>query len=71
MRKLRLDLETLTVESFSPVAKTAPVRGTVHGLDSGAFTDMGCGGSAGTTLDTVPSYGDTGGCTCPREVAGW
>ena len=60
MRKLRLELEKLTVESFSPAAKAAGARGTVRGhaeTDDScdyacgwAFTDNFCGGSGGTTL---------------------
>jgi hypothetical protein len=76
MRKFRLELEKLTVESFSPAAKAAVARGTVRGhADTDyscgcVFTDNTCGGTGGTTLDNTVycSYGDTGGCTCPREV---
>jgi hypothetical protein len=56
MRKFRLDLEKLTVESFAPVAKAAAARGTVRGhaetdyYCGNAFTDHFCGGSGGTTL---------------------
>jgi hypothetical protein len=44
MRKMKLSLDDLTVESFTP-AEEAERRGTVHARDSGPFTDecQSCG----------------------------
>jgi hypothetical protein len=62
MKKLRMDIEALDVESF-PVAPDAPVfRGTVHAADGMLATrQLYC--TNGDTCRT--SCGLVGNCTCP------
>jgi hypothetical protein len=44
MRKLKLEVEHLAVESFLPSVRSELPRGTVHGrVDTEAFTCTGCG----------------------------
>jgi hypothetical protein len=38
MRKLRLDLDVLTVESFDPQAEREPARGTVQANATGVYS---------------------------------
>jgi hypothetical protein len=59
MRKLKLVLDSLAVDSFQTVAKADGARGTVQGRAATAFT---CG--------QKPSYNNTlCGCTPLAEVA--
>jgi hypothetical protein len=61
MKKLRLEVETLDVESF-PVAPAEPVfRGTIDAADAFATQASGC--TRGDTCRT--SCGVIGDCTCP------
>lgn len=72
MRKFKLDLESLTVESFAPEAAAGPHEGTVHGhahtLDaectvtaySGRPDCVGCQVSGNATCVLCP--GDTETC---------
>ena len=61
MRKLRMDVEALDVESF-PVAPALPdFRGTVHVNEAFATHDIYC--TNGATCRT--SCGVVGNCTCP------
>jgi hypothetical protein len=57
MNKLRLNVDSLAVESF-PTARTAESLGTVHGAEDDAF-------------DTRTSCGNGGypPCTCPPPAA--
>lgn len=71
MRKLRLDLDELAVESFSTLAQGKASRGTVRGrADTEEYTCGGCTITENGCQDYTVfcSYGDTGGCTCPNEV---
>ena len=43
MRKIRLDLEQLSVDSFATVASIALDRGTVYGRDVTQAGEMSCG----------------------------
>jgi hypothetical protein len=51
MRKIKLNVESLTVESFGVAAEATEARGTVHGEEAGAFLTIRlscpvtCGGS--------------------------
>lgn len=62
MRKLRLELETLVVETFAPAAEGAPRRGTVRGREDGTWIDCGtfpdsCGAdTCGNQCYTGPNY---------------
>jgi hypothetical protein len=56
MRKLRLDVESLTVQTFDTVAKPGDGKGTVQGHVSNQFTF--CFTQQGTTCE--PAY------TCPE-----
>jgi hypothetical protein len=49
MKKLKLDLDTLSVQSFATTAADAAPQGTVHGAEA---TRTSCGGG--------PPF-----CTCP------
>ena len=61
MKKLRMDVEALDVESF-PVAPAGPAfRGTVRGADALATRALYC--TNGDTCRT--SCGLVGNCTCP------
>jgi len=61
MKKHRLQVETLSVETF-PVAPDAPVlRGTVHAAEAMATHEYGC--THGDSCRT--SCGVIGDCTCP------
>lgn len=72
MKKVRLELDQLNVESFSTTARNAPKPGTVHGQGS-EWTDMEtCQGDC----DTVTVMGamcecvTMGGHTCQARDAG-
>ena len=61
MKKLRMEVESLHVESF-PVAPELPAfRGTVHAEEAFATQALGC--THGATCRT--SCGVVGNCTCP------
>lgn len=74
MRKIRLDLQDLSVESFAPAGK-ARNAGTVRGNDSlmGTFDNentcvSGCGLTNCATCQPAGCPGDTGTCfaSCAR-----
>ena len=60
MRKLRLDVETLSVESFPVAAGEPAVRGTVRAAER-LTHELYC--TNGDTCRT--SCGRVGDCTCP------
>jgi hypothetical protein len=62
MKKLRLDVDTLAVESFPTASVDAALKGTVHGLL--ATRELYC--TNGDTCRT--SCGRVGNCTCPPPV---
>ena len=73
MRKLRLDLNQLAVESFSPEAHDVTLRGTVRGA-SGESCFGGCGTShcedsavctGASCMDLNSMTGLAGECVCP------
>ena len=66
MRKVRLELDSLAVESFVPVA-AAPERGTVRAHDSGHSCDVPCA----TPRPTEDPAADTCAATCARESCAW
>jgi len=59
MKKLRMDVDSLTVESFPTAAGDAEMKGTVHALL--ATRELYC--TKGDTCRT--SCGRVGDCTCP------
>lgn len=84
MRKKKLVLDELAVESFTPAAEPAE-RGTVHAHDSGPITDecyscgvyTGCGGGCVSaypcngTLNSCPGYNTCAGdYTCSVASCG-
>ena len=68
MRKIKLELEALEVESFPTASGGDAERGTVRGQASGLGcpTDPDCTGGG-----VDPSYSADGGCVCQAMVAGW
>jgi hypothetical protein len=67
MRKLRLDLDALRVETFAPAADPAAGSGTVHGM-SGYYEctisgDVG-GCNSGTGVCCAANTAEGGGTTC-------
>ncbi len=60
MRKLKLEVETLAVESFPTLPPEAAERGTVHGADNHT-REIYC--TKGDTCRT--SCCQVGECTCP------
>jgi hypothetical protein len=71
MKKLRLDLETLSVESFDATPREGRVRGTVRARS--AFTEEGCP----TEQCTAPELGSCASscnmfqaCGCAAITAG-
>jgi hypothetical protein len=59
MKKMRLNPDQLTVESFPTAEGDPSARGTVHGLGSG----LGCGSAVGWN-PCDPSYSADGECIC-------
>jgi len=60
MRKISLDVDQLTVESFTTTVNDGARRGTVRGLDSGA-SGIGCG------TQGCASYSDLEICICENK----
>lgn len=61
MKKHRLQVETLSVESFPVAPGTDVLRGTVHAAEAMATQAYGC--TKGDSCRT--SCGVIGDCTCP------
>ena len=63
MKKLSLDLNSLRVETFAPVAAPTARRGTVRGneIDPAAYPEMA---AYGESYDIACSYGCTGDDKC-------
>ncbi len=61
MPKLRMDVETLSVESFPVAPETPAFRGTVDAAEVMATRELYC--TKGDTCRT--SCGRIGECTCP------
>lgn len=64
MRKLRLDPDTLAVESFQPAALRVPA-GTVHGRDDGPSAPNDC-----ATADATCAVSCDPCATCDTSCAG-
>jgi hypothetical protein len=65
MRKLKLDPETLRVESFAPSAGEADRRGTVRGLSYVTFEPQNaCGSDASVNCQPTDVHLDTCGNSC-------
>lgn len=69
MRKMKLEIGTLQVESF-PTLQAPPERGTVDGAEGTLRTNQ-CGSCAGFTCDGATCVTSCGGqpqCTCPPPL---
>lgn len=74
MRKIRLNLDTLAVESFQTTEGERAERGTIHGHDSSlGHCIIAC--SSPMDPDSLdchepldPSYSGDGGCICQQMV---
>jgi len=66
MQKLKLDLETLAVESFTP-ADEIEERGTVQGRQAGTIRDQSCANSCYYVGCTADWCTFRSGC-CPPET---
>ena len=73
MKKLRLDLENLKVDSFATTSGTTPAKGTVFGQDTdvgltcgaGCNTeDLSCGGACSTQCTYVGQGSECEYATC-------
>ena len=76
MRKIRLDVEALEVETFTTTGAAAG-SGTVQGHDSGATNGQLCsgacspGGSGGDGCFDPASISGWDGCICPNQMGTW
>ena len=75
MRKIRLDVEALEVETFTTTGAAAG-RGTVAGHDSGTNGQLcsgACspGGSGGDNCFDPASLSGWDGCICPNQMGTW
>jgi hypothetical protein len=68
MRKIKLQLESLAVESFQTLA-AEQAAGTVVGQQRG--TNVSCPASCINSACTCPGITDCGGATCEGSCAGY
>ena len=73
MRKIRLDVEALKIDTFTTTGAEAG-RGTVAGHDSGGTNGQLCSGAcspgSGSTFDPA-SISGWDMCFCPNQMGTW